>query len=51
MSDIWDDVEEEGLECPNCHFTQTEESKQGKGLWFCFLCGTVWNPEEEEREE
>lgn len=43
--------EPEGLECPECGFTQTEESNQGDGKWFCFLCGTIWNPEEEEDEE
>jgi len=36
---------DDGIECPNCGSTQTEESRHVKGNWFCFLCGTIWNPE------
>lgn len=39
-----------GIECPNCGGSQTEESKTGNDNWFCFLCGTIWNPKEEREE-
>ena len=46
MSDF-DDAFDNGIECPNCGFTQTEPSRHNKKKWFCFLCGMIWNPEEE----
>jgi rubredoxin len=41
----------DGIECPQCGFTQTEPSRHKEDEWFCFLCGSIWNPEEDDYDQ